>query len=75
LLNLFEITDYSYYETEMIQNKLKKKTSHKNDYQILDMVCMYYMDYYNFLLGLCGDNEVDNIFFQEKFDQYKIYDC
>jgi hypothetical protein len=48
----------------------------QNDYQILDMICRSFTDHYNFLLGLSSLNtEVDNFFFQEEFDQYKLYDC
>lgn len=49
---------------------------YQNDYQILDMTCRSFMDHYNFLLGLSSLNtEVDNFFFREEFDQYKLYDC
>jgi len=49
---------------------------YQNDYQILNMICMSFMEHYNFMLGLSSLNtEVDNFFFQEGFDQYKLYDC
>jgi hypothetical protein len=54
---------------------LDSASVYQKDYQILDMICMSFMEHYNFMLGLPFNTEVDNFFFQEEFDQYKLYDC
>jgi hypothetical protein len=54
---------------------LDSSNVYQNDYQILNMICMSFMEHYNFMLGLSFNTEVENSFFQEEFDQYKLYDC
>ena len=44
------------------------------DFDMIEMICKSWMEHYNFLLGLPGNTEVDNFFYQEQFDQFKWYD-
>jgi len=46
----------------------------KLDFNTLEMICMSWMEHYNFMLGLPGNTEVEQFFYKELFNQFKWYD-
>ncbi len=47
----------------------------QTSYERLRDTCHYLTIHYNLMLCWTSNDEVDNFWFQEKFDQHKFYDC